>query len=92
MAESTLLLHNISHDDCCARSTFRGDGCHHPSRASAAPMFASNAITINVLGPFAVLEDNISNPQDRGKAISIDAMMVVSKTSTSRMLSRVVNQ
>lgn len=55
-------------------------------------MFASNAITINVLGPFAVLEDNISNPQDRGKAISIDAMMVVSKTSTSRMLSRVVNQ
>ncbi|WP_413711664.1 BON domain-containing protein [Rhizobium sp. Rhizsp82] len=82
-------LDSFSHEDCCSQGHSSASTIATIKAALAGdPTFDSSAITINMLGPVAVLEGYISNTVDREKAISIAAIIVGFENVHDRMLSR----
>ena len=77
------------HEDCCSQGHSSASTIATIKAALAAdPTLDSSAITINMLGPVAVLEGHISNMVDREKAMSIAAMIIGFENVHDRMLSR----
>jgi len=84
---------SFSHEACCSQGHSSASTIATIQAALAAdPSFDSSAITINMLGPVAVLEGYIAATRDRDKAISIAAMIVGFENVHDRMLSRVTSQ
>lgn len=80
---------SFSHEDCCSQGHSSASTIATIQAALAAdPMFDGSAITINMIGPVAVLEGYILNAKDRDKAISIAAMIVGFENVHDRMLNR----
>lgn len=84
---------SFTHEDCCSQGHSSASTIATIQAAFAAdPDIDSSAITIQMLGPVAVLEGYISNAQDREKAISIAAIFVGFENVHDRMLSRFTAQ
>lgn len=80
---------SFSHEDCCSQGHSSASTIATIQAALAADStLDSSAITINMIGPVAVLEGYISDAQDRDKAISVAAMIVGFENVHDRMLSR----
>jgi osmotically-inducible protein OsmY len=79
----------FTHEECCSQGHSSASTIATIQAAlSADSAMDSSAITVQMIGPVAVLEGYISHATHRDKAIAIAAMVVGFENVHDRMLSR----